>query len=109
MGTGICCVGETTNNTKNVSFHYIIINLDLRELHKFQILKPRQSLYTSKIHAFFPIHSTTPRFDDRSQKTPQYDPYSIGKSPRSVRSTPGTNTSPHSMNLGDSTPLYDEN
>ncbi|EDW66387.1 transcription elongation factor SPT6 [Drosophila virilis] len=27
----------------------------------------------------------------------------------SVRSTPRTNTSPHSMNLGDSTPLYDEN
>lgn len=31
------------------------------------------------------------------------------KSPRSIRSTPRTNTSPHSMNLGDSTPLYDEN
>lgn len=30
------------------------------------------------------------------------------KSPRSLRSTPRTNTSPHSMNLGDSTPLYDE-
>ncbi|XP_034662685.1 transcription elongation factor SPT6-like [Drosophila subobscura] len=27
----------------------------------------------------------------------------------SVRSTPRTNTSPHSMNLGDSTPIYDEN
>lgn len=27
----------------------------------------------------------------------------------SVRSTPRTNTSPHSMTLGDSTPLYDEN
>ncbi|KAH8387846.1 hypothetical protein KR093_009870 [Drosophila rubida] len=27
----------------------------------------------------------------------------------SVRSTPRTNTSPHSMNLGDATPLYDEN
>lgn len=32
-----------------------------------------------------------------------------GKSPRSVRSTPRTNTSPHSMSLGDATPLYDEN
>ncbi|XP_013115502.1 transcription elongation factor SPT6 [Stomoxys calcitrans] len=31
------------------------------------------------------------------------------RSPRSIRSTPRTNTSPHSMNLGDSTPLYDEN
>lgn len=31
------------------------------------------------------------------------------KSPRSIRSTPRTNTSPHSMNLGDATPLYDEN
>ena len=27
----------------------------------------------------------------------------------SVRSTPRTNASPHSMNLGDATPLYDEN
>lgn len=32
-----------------------------------------------------------------------------GKSPRSARSTPRTNTSPHSMSLGDATPLYDEN
>jgi len=54
--------------------------------------------------------NNTPRFDDKSQKTPQYiDPYSVGKSPRSVRSTPRTNTSPHSMTLGDATPLYDEN
>lgn len=35
--------------------------------------------------------------------------YGGGNSPRSIRSTPRTNTSPHSMNLGDSTPLYDEN
>lgn len=33
----------------------------------------------------------------------------ITKSPRSARSTPRTNNSPHSMSLGDATPLYDEN
>lgn len=57
----------------------------------------------------FHFHSTTPRHDDHSQKTPQFDPYAIGKSPRSARTTPGTNTSPRSMTLGDATPLYDEN
>ncbi|XP_037932436.1 transcription elongation factor SPT6 [Teleopsis dalmanni] len=31
------------------------------------------------------------------------------RTPKSFRSTPRTNTSPHSMNLGDATPLYDEN
>lgn len=62
----------------------------------------------------------TPRYDDHARKTPQYDAnsrhmsrnsrdYHSSKSPRSVRSTPRTNTSPHSMMLGDSTPLYDEN
>ncbi|XP_017852674.1 transcription elongation factor SPT6 isoform X2 [Drosophila busckii] len=33
----------------------------------------------------------------------------LPSSKSSVRSTPRTNTSPHSMNLGDATPLYDEN
>ncbi|XP_055909198.1 transcription elongation factor SPT6 [Eupeodes corollae] len=60
----------------------------------------------------------TPRYEDYPRKTPQYAeerPMSrsgrsdFSKSPRSMRSTPRTNTSPHSMNLGDSTPLYDEN
>lgn len=54
--------------------------------------------------------------------TPAYDPsdrplsrssrdssYPLGKSPRSARGTPHTNTSPRSMQLGDATPLYDEN
>lgn len=60
----------------------------------------------------------TPRYEDQ-RKTPHYDDgrpssrasrdYNHGKSPRSVRSTPRTNTSPHSMMTGDSTPLYDEN
>lgn len=60
----------------------------------------------------------TPRFDDL-RGTPQYDTMSVrssgsrskdlSKSPRSGRSTPRTNTSPHSMSLGDATPLYDEN
>lgn len=74
------------------------------------------------------------RYDDYARKTPQYDPtdrpssrtsISHGggvsgyptKSPRSIRSTPRTNASPHSMDMGemnstpfvDSTPLYDEN
>ncbi|XP_017776397.1 PREDICTED: transcription elongation factor SPT6 isoform X2 [Nicrophorus vespilloides] len=53
----------------------------------------------------------TPR--SQGQRTPRYDDErsrkSVGKSPRSVRSTPRTNTSPHSMSLGDATPLYDEN
>lgn len=50
--------------------------------------------------------SNTPRFDDKGKQTPQYQ---SGKSPRSVRSTPRTDTSPRSMTLGDATPLYDEN
>ena len=65
--------------------------------------------------------SRTPRYDENPRKTPQYDDmrplsrssrdsnYPPGRSPRSVRSSPRTNTSPHSMTLGDSTPLYDEN
>lgn len=54
---------------------------------------------------FYFRKTNTPRYDEHgSQKTPQ-----IGKSPRSVRSTPRTNTSPRSMTLGDATPLYDEN
>uniref|UniRef100_A0A6B2EJU3 Transcription elongation factor SPT6 n=1 Tax=Phlebotomus kandelakii TaxID=1109342 RepID=A0A6B2EJU3_9DIPT len=67
--------------------------------------------------------SRTPRYDEYQQhghprKTPQYDngrPMSrsgrsdYGKSPRSSRSSPRTNTSPRSMTLGDSTPLWDEN
>lgn len=48
----------------------------------------------------------TPRYDDKGKQTPQYQ---SGKSPRSVRSTPRTDTSPRSMTLGDATPLYDEN
>ncbi|CAD7091358.1 unnamed protein product [Hermetia illucens] len=69
----------------------------------------------------------TPRYDEyQPRKTPQYDerPMSRGgmgggrggaggnnyfKSPKSVRSTPRTNTSPLPMTLGDATPLYDEN
>ncbi|XP_055370819.1 transcription elongation factor SPT6 isoform X2 [Condylostylus longicornis] len=66
-------------------------------------------------------NNRTPRYDDTfSKETPQYDerPSSRSsrsgandnrKSPRSIRSTPRTNTSPTSMTLGDSTPLYDEN
>ncbi|KAF5296511.1 hypothetical protein FQR65_LT01500 [Abscondita terminalis] len=60
-----------------------------------------------------------PRGDSRNtprstgQRTPRYEDLErtkyIGKSPRSSRSTPRTNTSPHSMSLGDATPLYDEN
>nr|CAI5827545.1 unnamed protein product [Callosobruchus analis] len=64
----------------------------------------------------------TPRSEGRNtprsvgQRTPRYDQMSdidrrmknMGKSPRSARSTPRTNTSPHSMSLGDATPLYDE-
>ncbi|XP_031627743.1 transcription elongation factor SPT6 isoform X2 [Contarinia nasturtii] len=50
--------------------------------------------------------SNTPRYDDKGKQTPQYQ---SGKSPRSVRSTPRTDTSPRSMTLGDATPLYDEN
>ncbi|CAH1116319.1 unnamed protein product [Phaedon cochleariae] len=63
----------------------------------------------------------TPRSESRNtprsmgQRTPRYNENdermrmkNIGKSPRSVRSTPRTNTSPHSMSLGDATPLYDE-
>uniref|UniRef100_A0A7G3AZW4 Transcription elongation factor SPT6 n=1 Tax=Lutzomyia longipalpis TaxID=7200 RepID=A0A7G3AZW4_LUTLO len=72
--------------------------------------------------------SRTPRYDEYPQqqqqqhggprKTPQYDngrPMSrsgrsdYGKSPRSSRSSPRTNTSPRSMTIGDSTPLWDEN
>ncbi|KAL3272900.1 hypothetical protein HHI36_014360 [Cryptolaemus montrouzieri] len=47
-------------------------------------------------------HSKSPRFEDLRDRR------SVGKSPRSIRSTPRTNTSPHSMSLGDATPLYDE-
>lgn len=56
-----------------------------------------------------------PPSNDYSHPTPQYveehrvRPLDNLRSPRSIRSTPRTNTSPHSMNLGDSTPLYDEN
>ncbi|XP_022911236.2 transcription elongation factor SPT6 isoform X1 [Onthophagus taurus] len=46
------------------------------------------------------VGTRTPRFEEMRGK---------GKSPRSMRSTPRTNTSPHSMSLGDATPLYDEN
>ncbi|XP_073971663.1 transcription elongation factor Spt6 isoform X2 [Rhodnius prolixus] len=79
--------------------------------------------------------STTPNsasggYDDRferpSPRLPssqgKYDPFDLGSvmtntksprfpsgTPRSARSTPRTINSPHSMSLGDSTPLYDEN
>uniref|UniRef100_T1GUP5 Transcription elongation factor SPT6 n=1 Tax=Megaselia scalaris TaxID=36166 RepID=T1GUP5_MEGSC len=59
-----------------------------------------------------PPPNPSPRYDEYSQsrKTPQYDNRHLpSKSPRSVRSTPRTNTSPHSMMTGDATPLYDEN
>ncbi|XP_023303515.2 transcription elongation factor SPT6 [Lucilia cuprina] len=50
-------------------------------------------------------HQTSHQYvDDHRPRVVEYQ-----KSPRSIRSTPRTNTSPHSMNLGDSTPLYDEN
>lgn len=48
------------------------------------------------------IHQPQNTYHDVRGRGPQ-------RSPKSVRSTPCTNTSPHSMNLGDSTPLYDEN
>lgn len=51
----------------------------------------------------------TPRFDDLRNDIERSRMKNTGKSPRSVRSTPRTNTSPHSMSLGDATPLYDEN
>ncbi|RVE50918.1 hypothetical protein evm_004485 [Chilo suppressalis] len=56
-----------------------------------------------------PRHDATPRHDSRS--TPRHDSHHSGRSSRahSLRSTPHTNTSPRSMSLGDSTPLYDEN
>lgn len=50
----------------------------------------------------------TPRFDDVRNDLERSRMKNVGKSPRSVRSTPRTNTSPHSMSLGDATPLYDE-
>ncbi|XP_014252442.1 transcription elongation factor SPT6 [Cimex lectularius] len=61
---------------------------------------------------------------ERTGKSPRlppshgkYDPFDLGTksprfpsgTPRSGRSTPRTINSPHSMSLGDSTPLYDEN
>nr|CAD7567502.1 unnamed protein product [Timema californicum] len=92
---------------------------------------------------FDDLRKTTPRYDDSGRNTPRSSngsvgsyqnirsnsnmgraPYgmSMGKSPRgpgsvsgrdSLRSTPRTNTSPHSMIesslSGDATPLYDEN
>lgn len=76
---------------------------------------------------FVPASATqqTPNYNDdgsASVGTPAYDPadrplsrssrdssYAFGKSPRSARGTPHTNTSPRSMQLGDATPLYDEN
>lgn len=79
-------------------------------------ITPRDGRNTPRGH-----HATqrTPRYEDPVRKTPQFDDgrpssrasrdYNYGKSPRSVRSTPRTNTSPHSMMTGDSTPLYDEN
>lgn len=51
---------------------------------------------------------TTPRYDEAAARAAGKAP-SVSKSPRSVRSTPRTNTSPHSMSIGDATPLYDEN
>lgn len=52
----------------------------------------------------------TPRFDDIRGDLERSRMKNVGKSPsRSLRSTPRTNTSPHSMSLGDATPLYDEN
>ncbi|KAI4456284.1 transcription elongation factor spt6 [Holotrichia oblita] len=51
----------------------------------------------------------TPRFDDIRNDLERSRMKNTSKSPRSVRSTPRTNTSPHSMSLGDATPLYDEN
>lgn len=53
---------------------------------------------------------STPQYDERSSSRASRDNYSAaGKSPRSARSSPRTNTSPRSMTMGDSTPLYDEN
>ncbi|XP_060521956.1 transcription elongation factor SPT6 isoform X2 [Cylas formicarius] len=50
----------------------------------------------------------TPRFDDLRSDLEKTRMKNVGKSPRSLRSTPRTNVSPHSMSLGDATPLYDE-
>lgn len=50
----------------------------------------------------------TPRYDDIRSDLERTRMKNVGKSPRSARSTPRTNTSPHSMSLGDATPLYDE-
>ncbi|CAH0563642.1 unnamed protein product [Brassicogethes aeneus] len=51
----------------------------------------------------------TPRYDDMRGEIERHRMKNMSKSPRSQRSTPRTNTSPHSMSLGDATPLYDEN
>ncbi|XP_065172067.1 transcription elongation factor SPT6 isoform X2 [Atheta coriaria] len=50
----------------------------------------------------------TPRFEDIRSDLERTRMKNVSKSPRSARSTPRTNTSPHSMSLGDATPLYDE-
>lgn len=50
----------------------------------------------------------TPRYDDMRNEMDRSRMKNMSKSPRSIRSTPRTNTSPHSMSLGDATPLYDE-
>lgn len=50
----------------------------------------------------------TPRYDNIANDLERTRMKNVGRSPRSVRSTPRTNTSPHSMSLGDATPLYDE-
>lgn len=56
------------------------------------------------------VNQRTPRFDDLRSDIDRTRMKNVGKSPaRSMRSTPRTNTSPHSMSLGDATPLYDEN
>ncbi|KAJ8959605.1 hypothetical protein NQ318_021791 [Aromia moschata] len=54
------------------------------------------------------IGQRTPRFDEVRNDFDRNRMKNMSKSPRSLRSTPRTNTSPHSMSLGDATPLYDE-
>ncbi|CAG9861207.1 unnamed protein product [Phyllotreta striolata] len=54
-------------------------------------------------------HRTPRNYDNMSESDRSRMKHMSSKSPKSVRSTPRTNSSPRSMSLGDATPLYDEN
>lgn len=88
----------------------------------YQTLFIQRKLYSSLLFFCSSSHRTpTPRFDPKPQQPQQQQqpeeenwdddeeapPATL--SPRSARGTPHTNTSPRSMQTGDSTPLYDEN